>query len=71
MELTDKLKKLLSLTRRAVQDYDMIQDGDRVCVGLSGGKDSSALLAVLAWRQPVFLLLSPLYCLMPVEVEPD
>lgn len=49
MELTEKLKKLLSLTRRSVQDYDMIQDGDRVCVGLSGGKDSSALLAVLAY----------------------
>ena len=49
MELTDKLKKLLSLTRRSVQDYDMIQDGDRVCVGLSGGKDSSAMLAVLAY----------------------
>jgi tRNA(Ile)-lysidine synthase TilS/MesJ len=49
LELTDKLKKLLSLTRRSVQDYDMIQDGDRVCVGLSGGKDSSAMLAVLAY----------------------
>ena len=46
---TEKLKKLLSLTRKAVQDYDMIQDGDRVCVGLSGGKDSSALLAVLSY----------------------
>lgn len=46
---TEKLKKLLSLTRKAVQDYEMIQEGDRVCVGLSGGKDSSALLAVLSY----------------------
>ena len=46
---TEKLKKLLSLTRKAVQDYDMIQEGDKVCVGLSGGKDSAALLAVLSY----------------------
>lgn len=44
----DAMKRLLSLTRKAVQDYDLIQDGDRVCVGLSGGKDSMTLLAVLA-----------------------
>ncbi len=48
--MTDKdlMKRLLSLTRRAVQEYGMIRDGDNVCVGLSGGKDSMALLAVLA-----------------------
>ena len=33
----EKLRRLLSLTRRAVQDYDLIHEGDRVCVGLSGG----------------------------------
>lgn len=44
----DKLRKLLSLTRKAVQDYDLIKEGDRVCVGVSGGKDSLALLATLA-----------------------
>lgn len=43
-----RLQKLLSLTRRAVQEYDLIQEGDRVCVGLSGGKDSLALLTALA-----------------------
>lgn len=37
----EKLRRLLSLTRRAVQDYDLIREDDRVCVGLSGGKDSS------------------------------
>ena len=41
------MQHLLSLTRKAVQDYDLIPDGSRVCVGISGGKDSLALAAVL------------------------
>lgn len=45
------MQKLLSLTRKALNDYDMIQDGDRVAVGLSGGKDSITLLTVLAQYQ--------------------
>lgn len=42
-----KLQKLLSYTRRAVEDYDMIKTGDKIAVGISGGKDSLALLYVL------------------------
>ena len=29
-----KMQRLLSYVRRAVQDYDMIQDGDRIAVGM-------------------------------------
>ncbi len=40
-------KTLLSFVRRAVQDYDMIRDGDVIGVGISGGKDSLVLLIAL------------------------
>ena len=43
-----ELKRLLSLTRKAVDDYGQIQDGDRIAVGISGGKDSLTLLYALA-----------------------
>ena len=42
------MKHITSLIRRAVEEYDMIQDGDRVAIGVSGGKDSLALCAALA-----------------------
>ncbi|WP_242965159.1 tRNA 2-thiocytidine biosynthesis TtcA family protein [Petroclostridium xylanilyticum] len=41
------MKRILSLVRKAVEDYDMIEDGDRIAVGVSGGKDSLTLLRAL------------------------
>ncbi len=41
------INKLASKVRKALVDYDMIKNGDKVAVGLSGGKDSVTLLAVL------------------------
>lgn len=38
------MQKVLGYLRKAVQQYDMISDGDRIAVGVSGGKDSLTLL---------------------------
>ena len=42
------LRRVFSYVRRAADDYNMIQEGDRIAVGISGGKDSLTLLAGLA-----------------------
>ncbi len=43
-----KLQQLLSYTRKAVDDYRMIEDGDRIAIGVSGGKDSLTMLYALS-----------------------
>lgn len=42
-----KLQQVLSYVRKAVDDYGMIEDGDKIAVGISGGKDSLTLLYAL------------------------
>lgn len=42
------LQQLLSPARRAIEQYNMIKEGDKIAVGLSGGKDSIALLYIMA-----------------------
>ena len=44
----NELQRILSFVRRAVDDYGMIAEGDKIAVGISGGKDSLTLLASLA-----------------------
>ncbi|GMQ64862.1 tRNA lysidine(34) synthetase [Vallitalea maricola] len=46
-----KLQQLLSHTRKAVDTYNMIDDGDKIAIGVSGGKDSLALLYALKGLQ--------------------
>lgn len=42
------MQKLLSYMRKSVEDYQMIKEGDRIAVGVSGGKDSLTVLVGLA-----------------------
>ena len=42
------LQRVLSLTRKAIDDYKMIEEGDRIAIGISGGKDSLTLLYALS-----------------------
>lgn len=61
VEFNKLRKRLLRLTRQAIEDFSMVEPGQRWLVALSGGKDSYGLLALLLdlkWRGllPVELL---------------
>ena len=43
-----KIQKMLGYVRRACQEFDLIANGDKIAVGVSGGKDSLVMLAALA-----------------------
>ncbi len=45
------MQRILSYMRRAIDNYNMIEDGDKIAVGLSGGKDSITLLMALKTLQ--------------------
>ena len=42
------MKRILSYTRRGIDDYSMIEEGDKIAVGVSAGKDSLTLLCAMA-----------------------
>jgi len=79
VEFNKLRKRLLRLTRQALDDYTMVTSGERWLVALSGGKDSYGLLAILLdlkWRGllPVELLVCNLdqgQPNFPKEVLPD
>lgn len=43
-----KYQKLLSITRKAIDEFHLIKEGDKIAVGISGGKDSLTLLYALS-----------------------
>ena len=50
----DTLNSFTGIVRRCVDDYGMIEAGDRICVGISGGKDSLILLLALRHLQTFY-----------------
>ena len=50
----ENMKRVLSFTRRAIDDYSMIEEGDKIAVGISGGKDSLTLLCAMAALQKFY-----------------
>ena len=48
------MQRLMGLVRRCVEDYNMIEDGDKIAVGVSGGKDSLVLLKLLGYHNKAF-----------------
>ena len=55
------MQRLMGLVRRCVQDYNMISPGDKIAVGVSGGKDSLVLLQLMAGLRQ--------YCETPFQLE--
>ena len=56
-----ELQRMLSYVRRAVDDYGMIEEGDRIAVGVSGGKDSLTLLEGLSELRRSLISAAPLW----------
>ena len=61
------MQKILGYMRRAINEFDLISDGDRIAVGVSGGKDSLALLLGLI-RLRSFIGID--YSLVAITLDP-
>lgn len=65
------MQQILSRLRRCVEDYDMIQPGDRIAVGVSGGKDSLLLLYAMARLREFYPTLFDLHAVTVHPGAPD
>ena len=65
--MADPFSSILSLTRAAVERYDMLPAGASVAVGVSGGKDSLVLLVALARLREFF---PPPFSLTAITLDP-
>ncbi len=64
--ISNEMMKISKKVGLAIHDYDMIHDGDKIMIGVSGGKDSTALLRLLKYRQSF----APIkYDIMAVHVD--
>lgn len=61
------MQRMLSYIRKAIDDYSMIEDGDKIAVGLSGGKDSITLLMGLKALQRFY---DKKFDLLAISVNP-
>lgn len=51
------MKRILGSIRRADEKFRLIEDGDRICIGISGGKDSLLLMQAMKLYQRVYMML--------------
>lgn len=61
------MQKILSSLRKAIEDYNMIDEGDKIAIGLSGGKDSITLLMGLKALQRFY---PKKFDLIAISVDP-
>jgi len=59
-------KRIMSRFQKAMYDYSLIDDGDKILVGLSGGKDSLCLVDLLARRMRIF---KPRFTLIALHIR--
>jgi len=61
------LQKIIGACRKAIDDYNMIDEGDKIAIGLSGGKDSIALLYALHYLRKFY---PKHYDIMAITIHP-
>ena len=61
------LQEVIGKAKRAIEDFNMIDDGDKIAVGLSGGKDSITLLYSLYYLQKFY---HKKFTLMAITIHP-